>query len=108
MYFIRVSTATMDDDDEDLPLGLPSPKPKAPDGVSAFSLGQAPRSAADMDEEQNAAIASEDLTVVLQFSDKEVEVPVSVAAFAVLRETPSSPCTLIPPLPRVAAIYTNR
>ena len=82
----------MDDFDDEVPLGLPSLKPKPPDGVSAFSLGEAPRSAAaDMDEEQNAAIASEDLTVVLQFSDKEVEVPVSAAATPARARAPLAP-----------------
>lgn len=95
----------MDEDDEDLPLGLPSVKPKPPDGVSAFSLGQTPPSATDMDEEQNAAIASEDVTVVLQFSDKEVEVPVSVAATPRLPASPSRLLTRSAPLTR--GIATN-
>lgn len=83
------------DDEDDVPLGLPSVKPKPPEGVSAFSLGQAPPSAADMDEEQNAAIASEDLTVVLQFSDKEVEVPVRAPA---RRPRPAREPLLVPSL----------
>ncbi|KAG8464531.1 hypothetical protein KFE25_009899 [Diacronema lutheri] len=59
-------------EDDDVPLNeVLGAKPKAPEGVSAFNLGKSGRSGAEMFEEENAAIAGEDLTVVLQFTDKE-------------------------------------
>lgn len=68
------------DEDDDVPLNdVSSVKPKAPDGVSAFQLASSGRSGAEMFEEENAAIAGEDLTVVLQFPDKEISVQVRPA-----------------------------
>mmetsp|Transcript_5968 Transcript_5968/g.15289 ORF Transcript_5968/g.15289 Transcript_5968/m.15289 type:complete len:125 (-) Transcript_5968:454-828(-) len=62
------------DDDEDVPLNpAPSEKPKMPEGIAAFSIGNA-RSGADMFEEENAAIAGEDVTIIVQLPDKELEV----------------------------------
>mmetsp|Transcript_28010 Transcript_28010/g.82329 ORF Transcript_28010/g.82329 Transcript_28010/m.82329 type:complete len:153 (+) Transcript_28010:14-472(+) len=62
------------DDDEDLPLNVPGEKPKAPDGVHAFQLGHGQKSGAELFEEENAAVAGEEVTVILQMPDKEVPV----------------------------------
>lgn len=64
------------DDDEDVPLNpAPTEKPKVPEGISAFNIASA-RSGADLFEEESAAIAGEDVTIIVQLPDKELEVKV--------------------------------
>lgn len=91
-------------DDDDLPLNEPtSVKPKAPDGLNAFHLGVS-RSGVEMEEEENAAIAGEDVTVLLQFPNKEVSVQVSAplpCSFGVSPRPRSRPAHRAPrPTPR--------
>lgn len=67
------------DDDDDVPLNPSVVKPKAPDGVGSFQLrGGVPPGVEKLGEaaEESAAIAGEDVTVVLQFPDREISVQV--------------------------------
>lgn len=68
------------DSDDEGPLSeVPTSKPKVAAGVPAFSMGRPERSGADLFEEENAAVAGEDVTVLLQAENQEFAVKVRAA-----------------------------